>query len=125
MTATQGTLDTAARCFGSLISHQRGRDALRTLGLSGADAPSFVCALNETTVGEIAPFAPTVVLVIDVDRSRVSAVHVSGTTTHDEDDARTASTLIGGLVDLLRTTSPARVGLLGDVSMTCPDLAFA
>lgn len=73
-----GTLDIAARAFGSLIATHAGRTAVASLGLSGANAPVFRCALYNTTVGEVATELPTTVLVIDVERNRIATLTIPG-----------------------------------------------
>lgn len=83
--STKGTLWTSARAFGALVAQPSGREAVRTLGLSGDDAPAFICAICDTTIEEVAPYSPTTVLVIDVVRGRLATLAITGTPTNHEE----------------------------------------
>lgn len=86
---TTETLDIAVRAFGSLIATRAGRSAVAALGLSGADAPMFRCALYDTTVAEVAGDEPKTVLVIDVQRSRIAALTLPcGLASNDQEAPR-------------------------------------
>ena len=98
---TTDTRDIAVRAFGSLIATRAGRAAVASLGLSGADAPVFRCALYDTLVEEVAGDEPATVLVIDVQRKRFAALTLPGGPASDVQEAQRASKL-GHLIDGLQ-----------------------
>lgn len=122
--STEGTLWTAARAFGALVAQPSGREAVQTLGLSGDDAPAFVCAIYDTTIEEVAPYAPTTVLVIDVVRGRLATLGIPGTPTSHEDYDVHPTTKLGFLVDCMGQSRQAdmALGILGEVRGTVTEL---
>lgn len=119
------TLPTAARAFGAIAAQGSGRAALRELGLSGEEAPSFVCALYDTTVAEVAPYAPTTILVIDVTHRRLATLAITGSPSTDDDYEVQPSTKLGFVVDCMETTRQPDLSLaiLGHVHGTITDFA--
>lgn len=95
---TTDTLDTAARALGPLFATPSGRAAVRSLGLTGPEAPVFRCALDLTTVGEVMGDEAATVLVIDVERGRIATLHVPARVDMPDLDA-IADTPLGEIVD--------------------------
>ena len=120
----EGTLDVAARAFGSILTSAKGRNALQRLGLSGPDAPTFVCALYDTTVEEVAQHVPATVLVIDITRDRVASLRIEGSPTDDEDYEVHPTTKLGFVVDcIVGSKADISTSILGDVHGQITQLA--
>jgi hypothetical protein len=116
---TTGTLDTAARAFGSLIATPAGRAAVASLGLSGEGAPVFRCALYDTTVAE-----PATILVIDIERGRIAALtlHLDASGAHDYEVHPTSK--LGFIVDCIEADrGDITTTLLGGIHGTVARIA--
>lgn len=109
---TTGTLDIAARAFGSLVATPAGRAAVASLGLSGERAPVFRCALYDTTVAELSRAGlvvagpvcaaePATILVIDIERGRIAALTLNLDASGGHDYEVHSSSKVGFIVDCI------------------------